>query len=162
MLIWKLFYRFLFCIRTSARVHICNFFVKMVLCVWADKIVLANCKLHSNVMACIDSEVLFVRVCVCVFFFNCASSAIYIFNFHLKQPQTKNGIDTFGGLGATIVDCLDTLFIMGLDEQFQRAREWVYSFLLFFPFPSCLNVYASSSSIGLLLCYLISPFGDVF
>ena len=112
------------------------FFVKMVLCVWADKIVLASCKLHSNVMACIDSEVLFVRVCVCVFFFNCASSAIYIFNFHLKQPQTKNGIDTFGGLGATIVDCLDTLFIMGLDEQFQRAREWVYIFFpSLFPLP---------------------------
>ncbi|KAL6331920.1 hypothetical protein AAG906_020269 [Vitis piasezkii] len=47
------------------------------------------------------------------------------------QPQTKNGIDTFGGLGATIVDCLDTLFIMGLDEQFQRAREWVANSLDF-------------------------------
>ncbi|GAV59696.1 Glyco_hydro_47 domain-containing protein [Cephalotus follicularis] len=41
------------------------------------------------------------------------------------QPQTKNGINSFGGLGATLVDSLDTLFIMGLHEQFQRAREWV-------------------------------------
>lgn len=39
------------------------------------------------------------------------------------QPQSKNGVDSFGGLGATLVDSLDTLFIMGLDEQFQRARE---------------------------------------
>ena len=129
---------------------------------WQD----CTCKLQCT-FKCDGLYLLRGFVCVCVlffffFFFNCASSAIYIFNFHLKQPQTKNGIDTFGGLGATIVDCLDTLFIMGLDEQFQRAREWVYSFLLFFPFPSCLNVYASSSSIGLLLCYLISPFGDVF
>lgn len=39
------------------------------------------------------------------------------------QPQTKNGVDSFGGLGATLVDALDTLYIMGLDEQFQKARE---------------------------------------
>ncbi|XP_022853213.1 mannosyl-oligosaccharide 1,2-alpha-mannosidase MNS2-like isoform X2 [Olea europaea var. sylvestris] len=39
------------------------------------------------------------------------------------QPQTKNGVDSFGGLGATLIDSLDTLYIMGLDEQFQRARE---------------------------------------
>ncbi|KAL6972573.1 mannosyl-oligosaccharide alpha-1,2-mannosidase [Sarracenia purpurea var. burkii] len=41
------------------------------------------------------------------------------------QPQTKNGVDSFGGLGATLIDSLDTLYIMGLNEQFQRAREWV-------------------------------------
>ncbi|KAL3511529.1 hypothetical protein ACH5RR_024246 [Cinchona calisaya] len=47
------------------------------------------------------------------------------------QPQTKNGIDSFGGLGATLIDSLDTLYIMGLDEQFQRAREWVANSLDF-------------------------------
>ncbi|KAA8522721.1 hypothetical protein F0562_009117 [Nyssa sinensis] len=41
------------------------------------------------------------------------------------QPKTRNGINSFGGLGATLVDSLDTLFIMGLEEQFQRAKEWV-------------------------------------
>ncbi|KAK4365669.1 hypothetical protein RND71_013549 [Anisodus tanguticus] len=41
------------------------------------------------------------------------------------QPQTKNGVDSFGGLGATLIDSLDTLYIMGLDERFQRAREVV-------------------------------------
>ncbi|XP_048227819.1 mannosyl-oligosaccharide 1,2-alpha-mannosidase MNS1 isoform X2 [Ricinus communis] len=41
------------------------------------------------------------------------------------QPQTRNGIDSFGGLGATLIDSLDTLFIMGLHEQFQKAREVV-------------------------------------
>lgn len=40
-----------------------------------------------------------------------------------KQPQTKDAADSFGGLGATLVDSLDTLYIMGLDQQFQRARE---------------------------------------
>ncbi|KAF9615384.1 hypothetical protein IFM89_023035 [Coptis chinensis] len=38
-------------------------------------------------------------------------------------PQMKNGVNSFGGLGATLIDSLDTLYIMGLDEQFQRARE---------------------------------------
>ncbi|KAK8624564.1 hypothetical protein V6N13_065901 [Hibiscus sabdariffa] len=41
------------------------------------------------------------------------------------QPRSKNGVDSFGGLGATLIDALDTLYIMGLDEQFQKAREWV-------------------------------------
>ncbi|XP_076920775.1 mannosyl-oligosaccharide 1,2-alpha-mannosidase MNS1-like [Bidens hawaiensis] len=47
------------------------------------------------------------------------------------QPQSKNGVDSFGGLGATLIDSLDTLYIMGLDEQFQRAREWVATSLDF-------------------------------
>ncbi|GLT28719.1 hypothetical protein SLA2020_036300 [Shorea laevis] len=47
------------------------------------------------------------------------------------QPQTKDGVDSFGGLGATLIDSLDTLYIMGLQEQFQRAREWVANSLDF-------------------------------
>ncbi|XP_010550822.1 PREDICTED: mannosyl-oligosaccharide 1,2-alpha-mannosidase MNS1 [Tarenaya hassleriana] len=47
------------------------------------------------------------------------------------QPQTKDGVDSFGGLGATLVDALDTLYIMGLDEQFKKAREWVANSLDF-------------------------------
>lgn len=39
------------------------------------------------------------------------------------QPQSKSGVDSFGGLGATLIDSLDTLYIMGLNEEFQRARE---------------------------------------
>ncbi|KAK9097777.1 hypothetical protein Syun_024822 [Stephania yunnanensis] len=41
------------------------------------------------------------------------------------RPQSKDGVNSFGGLGATLIDSLDTLFIMGLDEQFQKAKEWV-------------------------------------
>ncbi|KAJ1400638.1 Six-hairpin glycosidase-like superfamily [Sesbania bispinosa] len=47
------------------------------------------------------------------------------------KPQSMNGVDSFGGLGATLVDSLDTLFIMGLDSQFQRAREWIAKSLYF-------------------------------
>ncbi|KAI4382027.1 hypothetical protein MLD38_008039 [Melastoma candidum] len=47
------------------------------------------------------------------------------------QPQTRNGVNNFGGLGATLIDSLDTLYIMGLMEEFQRAREWVANSLDF-------------------------------
>jgi len=39
------------------------------------------------------------------------------------QPQLKSGLNSFGGLGATLVDSLDTLYIMGLKEEFKKARE---------------------------------------
>ncbi|XP_031480391.1 mannosyl-oligosaccharide 1,2-alpha-mannosidase MNS1-like isoform X2 [Nymphaea colorata] len=41
------------------------------------------------------------------------------------QPQSKSGTNSFCGLGATIVDSLDTLYIMGLDKEFQKAKEWI-------------------------------------
>nr|XP_019703683.1 mannosyl-oligosaccharide 1,2-alpha-mannosidase MNS2 isoform X2 [Elaeis guineensis] len=47
------------------------------------------------------------------------------------QPQSKNGVDSFGGLGATLIDSLDTLYIMGLEDEFRRAREWVANSLDF-------------------------------
>uniref|UniRef100_A0AAR2KDT1 alpha-1,2-Mannosidase n=1 Tax=Pygocentrus nattereri TaxID=42514 RepID=A0AAR2KDT1_PYGNA len=46
------------------------------------------------------------------------------------RPLTRNGhIGTmFGGLrGASIVDSLDTLYIMGLTEDYQEAKEWVHN-----------------------------------
>ena len=30
-----------------------------------------------------------------------------------------------GGIGYTVVDSIDTMLIMGLDEEYQRARQWV-------------------------------------
>lgn len=37
------------------------------------------------------------------------------------QPLTQDGKETLGGLGATIVDSLDTLWLMGLKDQFSRS-----------------------------------------
>lgn len=37
------------------------------------------------------------------------------------QPLTQEGKETLGGLGATIVDSLDTLWLMGLKDQFGRS-----------------------------------------
>ncbi|KAB0795911.1 hypothetical protein PPYR_09972 [Photinus pyralis] len=48
---------------------------------------------------------------------------------HLK-PMSEGYHDWFG-LGLTIVDSLDTLYIMGLKKEFLEAREWVEKFLHF-------------------------------
>lgn len=39
------------------------------------------------------------------------------------QPVSKRGVSNFGRLGATIVDAMDTLHIMGLTAEFNKARE---------------------------------------
>ncbi|KAK0656575.1 glycoside hydrolase family 47 protein [Cercophora newfieldiana] len=41
------------------------------------------------------------------------------------QPQSLRGIDTFNGWGATLVDSLDTLWIMGLKKEFKQAVRMV-------------------------------------
>ncbi|EQC31484.1 hypothetical protein SDRG_10660 [Saprolegnia diclina VS20] len=33
--------------------------------------------------------------------------------------------NVWGGIGVTLVDALDTLYIMGMKDEFQRARDWV-------------------------------------
>jgi len=49
----------------------------------------------------------------------------YAFGDDELRPRAKLGKNAFGGLGATIVDSLDTLWIMGLSDEYGRAREWV-------------------------------------
>lgn len=45
------------------------------------------------------------------------------------RPISKRGhsASIFGtmSLGATIVDGLDTLYIMGMDEEFRNGRNWI-------------------------------------
>lgn len=47
------------------------------------------------------------------------------------DPVGKLGKDDFGGVGATIVDCLDTLWLMGLKKEFEAARDWTANNLSF-------------------------------
>ncbi|KAJ3693456.1 hypothetical protein LUZ60_008936 [Juncus effusus] len=47
------------------------------------------------------------------------------------QPQSRNGVNSFGGLGATLIDSLDTLYIMGFEDEFKKARDWVANSLDF-------------------------------
>eukprot|EP01048_Picozoa_sp_COSAG05_P014775 COSAG05_NODE_1704_length_4249_cov_5.897349_1_plen_419_part_00 len=42
------------------------------------------------------------------------------------HPVSQSATDWFG-LGLTLIDALDTLWLMGLNEEFNEAREWVAS-----------------------------------
>ena len=46
-------------------------------------------------------------------------------------PLERRGENLLGGFGATIVDALDTLYLMGLEEEYKQARGWVLSELRF-------------------------------
>ena len=45
------------------------------------------------------------------------------------RPITKRGhtasIFGTGALGATIVDGLDTLYIMGMEKEYEQGRDWI-------------------------------------
>ncbi|KAF8435655.1 glycoside hydrolase [Boletus edulis BED1] len=45
--------------------------------------------------------------------------------------RTGSNLTKAGGIGYTVVDSIDTMLIMGLDEEYQRAREWVQNQLSF-------------------------------
>lgn len=51
------------------------------------------------------------------------------------KPISKMGhsASIFGSqsMGATIVDALDTLYIMGFEEEFKKARDWIATNLSF-------------------------------
>lgn len=46
------------------------------------------------------------------------------------MPISQKGVDGLGGLGATVVDALDTAMIMGLDNIVSEAGSWVDAHLL--------------------------------
>lgn len=41
------------------------------------------------------------------------------------KPISGRGQDNWGGMGVTLVDSLDTLWIMGLKKEFEEAKQWV-------------------------------------
>ncbi|XP_022369980.1 mannosyl-oligosaccharide 1,2-alpha-mannosidase IC isoform X2 [Enhydra lutris kenyoni] len=56
------------------------------------------------------------------------SYRLYAMGKNELRPLTKDGYEgnMFGGLnGATVIDSLDTLYLMELQEEFQEAKAWV-------------------------------------
>lgn len=45
--------------------------------------------------------------------------------------RTGTNLSSAGGIGYTVTDALDTMMIMGLDEEVARSREWVQTKLTF-------------------------------
>lgn len=53
----------------------------------------------------------------------------YAWGMNELRPLSRTGhsasIFGSGEIGATIVDALDTLYLMGLREEYERARKWI-------------------------------------
>ncbi|KAK6150037.1 hypothetical protein DH2020_017562 [Rehmannia glutinosa] len=49
----------------------------------------------------------------------------YAMGYDELMPLSHRGIDGLGGLGATVVDALDTAMIMGVDEVVNEAGSWI-------------------------------------
>jgi mannosyl-oligosaccharide alpha-1,2-mannosidase len=47
------------------------------------------------------------------------------------MPEQQAGKNSFAGMGATLVDGLSTLWLMGLKDEFHRGRDWVAKNLSF-------------------------------
>ena len=44
------------------------------------------------------------------------------------KPLNKSGTGTFNldeGSGLTLIDSMDTLYIMGLNDEYQLAKDWI-------------------------------------
>jgi hypothetical protein len=51
--------------------------------------------------------------------------AKYAFGMDEIQPVSGTGSNGWGGQGITLVDSLDTLWLMGMKDEFYAARDWV-------------------------------------
>ena len=71
------------------------------------------------------------------------------------KPVTKNGENTFGGKGLTIIDSLDTLWLMGLNSEFEAGLAFVRED---FVFKGHINVFENNIRVlgGLLGAYTVS------
>lgn len=49
----------------------------------------------------------------------------YAFGADELLPQTHSASGSWGNMGTTLVDSLDTLWLMGLKDEFWKARDWV-------------------------------------
>ncbi|KAK7790855.1 hypothetical protein R5R35_010728 [Gryllus longicercus] len=81
------------------------------------------------------------------------------------RPISKRGhsgsIFGSGSLGATIVDGLDTLYIMGMHEEFKQGRDWIAESLDINSLSIDLSVFETNIRFvgGLLACFALT--GDV-
>ncbi|XP_076902856.1 mannosyl-oligosaccharide 1,2-alpha-mannosidase MNS3-like isoform X2 [Bidens hawaiensis] len=53
----------------------------------------------------------------------------YAMGYDELMPLSKRGVDGLGGLGATVVDALDTAMIMKLDDVVSEAGSWIENHL---------------------------------
>lgn len=50
---------------------------------------------------------------------------LYAYGKDEIQPMTKSGVDNWGGIANTLVDSLDTLWLMNMTDEFNEAKYWI-------------------------------------
>lgn len=91
--------------------------------------------------------------------------ATYAWGKNELRPISRKGhsasVFGSGNFGATIVDGLDTLYIMGFDEEFKKGRDWVEQNLNLTGAYTELSVFETNIRFigGLLSCYALT--GDL-
>ncbi|XP_077288973.1 mannosyl-oligosaccharide alpha-1,2-mannosidase IA-like isoform X2 [Arctopsyche grandis] len=87
---------------------------------------------------------------------------LYAWGKNELKPISKRGhtASIFGSsnLGATILDGLDTLYIMGLDKEFKEGRDWISENLNLDNIVSDLSVFETTIRFvgGMLTCYALT------
>ena len=85
--------------------------------------------------------------------------------FSLDHPISRKGsnLTSAGACGYTIVDTLDTLLLMGLDDEYGRARDWVAKSLNF-DLDAEFNTFETTIRLlgGLLSAYHLSDGDDLY
>ncbi|XP_049804172.1 mannosyl-oligosaccharide alpha-1,2-mannosidase IA-like [Schistocerca nitens] len=79
----------------------------------------------------------------------------------VSKRSHSNSVFGAASMGATIVDGLDTLYIMGLHDEFRQGRDWVADNLDVSDLTSDLSVFETNIRFvgGLLTCFALT--GDV-
>ena len=74
------------------------------------------------------------------------------------QPLSNSCNDNFGGMGATLIDSLSTLWLFGMKEEFYKARDWVRDSLNFYDVEGGVSVFETTIRVlgGLLSAYDLS------
>ena len=74
------------------------------------------------------------------------------------KPVSQSSTETFGGMGATIVESISTLYIMNLQDQYEKAKEWVRTSLDFDKITDFVSVHETTTRIlgGLISAFQLS------
>ena len=72
-------------------------------------------------------------------------------------PMSRRGANSFG-MGLTIIDSLDTIWLMGLSEEFEKARQWVANRMNIVGNRNSVSVFETTIRVlgGLLSAYHLS------
>jgi hypothetical protein len=80
------------------------------------------------------------------------------FGFDEIKPVTGTGQNNWGGMGAQLVDAIDTLWLMGMKEEFVEATKWVSEKLDFAKVTAPMSTFETTIRMlgGLLSAYDLS------